>query len=1283
MLLGIFGDTQINDHPPHDQVNKVTQRSTRFDEGTEITEKVVDAMAAAGAQGVLHLGDWTEHKDPTRLENLAISRILNRGIDKGLFWYGLAGNHDGAIFDQTSSSIEHFGVLLKQQMKYYHRPEVDTELGMLAVPYLHGLTPEQVKEQIELAYERARLTGWKPKGPLFGAFHYGAKGSVAGFDNRDIQGDYLAHDQILVEPLDHAFGGHIHKAQDFEIQATLRTGVCATHWWHPGSVVTQNIGERADGKQWILFDTATRKVIRQNIVQPRKFLVVPYSPALAKLPEEAKPLWGPEDIVQLQGEFSPGDHPADTMAAAYKLGVPMPFSMDLKQVRPAKSARAAAALEISTEGGMHEALQSYVRAAFPNNSGKADIIGPATQTVLDLLEESGLKTYAPTITPIEMELTDILTARKLHLKFKQGVAVIITGENGVGKSNSLEGLLWVQHGETSKGMTLAGVVNRNSLAGSGWIIYEGNGPEGPSRFRITRSIKLNKDLKAAQKLTLDRWDGKDWASLSDGGVPEIQKLIDQLVGGSFQSVKTTAFSFQQTTMSSWDSFLAAHPTERKSILGEVLGLTPLYLAHKELDKRRLAVQREYQTTKDNLAGRVAVAEDQEKRVADLQQQLATAEAEAVRIEKEMPEVDQAAITAQADDLGAKADLEKVRAQLNALPNTAATVSANEEGLATYRKTYEEARTKKLARWAELKVQIQTVKDELALMKLPADELMKVMEAQTPVLAQELKDLQAVAMAALLAQMGEKGKWHGYTESLKQLGDDKKAVDEQLLALGVAGDAEPLRQQLVKAQLNADSRAMDLQGQAAEGAKHTAAAVQAKKDLDAAVEARKAYEGQDVGKCSRCGRELDDQHVQEELARIDKETAAATKNMLAAADLLKSASAEIERLMGLQTEAKDEVKKLTDEIQAVELKAQAIATTTKRQAELAGQLAAAQLQLDTSTTELAKLEAAATAASAPVPAARAAAEKSATDLQALKDSLAAAAEAQGRLATLTQEDSTNDKDKGDDEAAHIVEEGRILAAIDVAKQLHTQNEFIKTALQSQVTAKQVLAGAAATALTTAMVKQQALKGALTTATLSRTSTSTALADIEAAKQANLAALLELGMLEQKLAIIETACKLVDPKTGLPAHLVDRYLPFLEDRMNFYMDQLGRASLSVAFTPFEDDKDSLAVMINDGKRGRAVEIRGYSGGQLGRIEWSLKFAMADLVRQVRGVTLGLMCCDEPTGGLDDAGVTMLITLLKQRVATYPVTMIISHDEEMIRSFDQALNFSEGAGGETVVA
>jgi len=167
--------------------------------------------------------------------------------------------------------------------------------------------------------------------------------------------------------------------------------------------------------------------------------------------------------VQLQGEFESPDFPAETLEAAYKAGVPRPFSMDLSPVKSKRKARAGAALEISTEGGLQEALRSYVKEKYANNSGEANTVGAAAALAMEHIQEQGLRTYCPALRPDRLVIKNLLSIKDLKYEFQAGVPVLITGENGRGKTNFLEVLLWVITGETSKGIQLAGIVNRDAM----------------------------------------------------------------------------------------------------------------------------------------------------------------------------------------------------------------------------------------------------------------------------------------------------------------------------------------------------------------------------------------------------------------------------------------------------------------------------------------------------------------------------------------------------------------------------------------------------------------------------------------------------------------------------------------------------------------------------------------------------------------------------------------------------------------------------------------------------
>jgi DNA repair exonuclease SbcCD ATPase subunit len=159
--------------------------------------------------------------------------------------------------------------------------------------------------------------------------------------------------------------------------------------------------------------------------------------------------------------------------------------------------------------------------------------------------------------------------------------------------------------------------------------------------------------------------------------------------------------------------------------------------------------------------------------------------------------------------------------------------------------------------------------------------------------------------------------------------------------------------------------------------------------------------------------------------------------------------------------------------------------------------------------------------------------------------------------------------------------------------------------------------------------------------------------------------------------------VDPKGGLPVYLVDSRIPYLEEKANLYMERLGMADLRISLSTVEEDKETLAVLVDNGFEPR-LDIRAFSGGQLDRVEVAIKMALADLAADTRGSKLGLLCYDEPTGGLDEAGKEALAGILFDKAANgYPATYIVSHDPRLSEAFTRRLTVSKAADGSTTVA
>jgi DNA repair exonuclease SbcCD ATPase subunit len=169
--------------------------------------------------------------------------------------------------------------------------------------------------------------------------------------------------------------------------------------------------------------------------------------------------------------------------------------------------------------------------------------------------------------------------------------------------------------------------------------------------------------------------------------------------------------------------------------------------------------------------------------------------------------------------------------------------------------------------------------------------------------------------------------------------------------------------------------------------------------------------------------------------------------------------------------------------------------------------------------------------------------------------------------------------------------------------------------------------------------------------------------------------ELGPLVERW---EGACKILGPN-GLQAYLIDSQIPFLEDRINYYMSRMPLNDLpgqirSVALSTLDGDTETLAIFVDNG-HPRQLEIGAFSGGQLDRVEIALKFAFSDLFKINHGITLGLLCFDEPAGSFDPDGVKGFMNLIFEKCQTdFPVLLFVHHDEKFKQHFDRQLSLAQ---------
>ncbi len=174
---------------------------------------------------------------------------------------------------------------------------------------------------------------------------------------------------------------------------------------------------------------------------------------------------------------------------------------------------------------------------------------------------------------------------------------------------------------------------------------------------------------------------------------------------------------------------------------------------------------------------------------------------------------------------------------------------------------------------------------------------------------------------------------------------------------------------------------------------------------------------------------------------------------------------------------------------------------------------------------------------------------------------------------------------------------------------------------------------------------------------------------------------VAVLEASLKVQVAACSVLDPRGGLPVYLIDVKLPFLEERVNYYMRRFGK-KLAIRMSTLDGDKESLEILVDNGKKPDK-DVANYSGSDLDIIEISLKFALTELLRKSTGVEFGFLCLDEPGCFFDDETMENFVQLLYEKCQTdFPTIVLISHDKRLLQSFDHKLMLGQGVDEETII-
>jgi exonuclease SbcC len=164
-----------------------------------------------------------------------------------------------------------------------------------------------------------------------------------------------------------------------------------------------------------------------------------------------------------------------------------------------------------------------------------------------------------------------------------------------------------------------------------------------------------------------------------------------------------------------------------------------------------------------------------------------------------------------------------------------------------------------------------------------------------------------------------------------------------------------------------------------------------------------------------------------------------------------------------------------------------------------------------------------------------------------------------------------------------------------------------------------------------------------------------------------------------------------RDGIPALIIENAVPELERIAN---DILGQMSGGKNYLRFETQKElksrsgmaeTLDIIVGDWAGERIYET--YSGGEQLRIDFAIRFALAELLARRAGARVDWLTIDEGFGSQSDEFLPLVIDAVKSVAHRFGIVLVISHVKAVQEAFDQRIEFlpstEEGEATEVKVA
>ncbi|MDD4351474.1 MAG: SMC family ATPase [Candidatus Gracilibacteria bacterium] len=847
--------------------------------------------------------------------------------------------------------------------------------------------------------------------------------------------------------------------------------------------------------------------------------------------------------------------------------------------------------------------------------------------------------------PLKLELKNFMSygLKVQPVDFAELNLVVLSGENGVGKSSLLEAITWAVWGK-------ARVASDNDLIRIGQIemevIFDFEVDE--EKYRIIRK-RQRKSRGGATILEFQGLKADEYISLTEPTIKDTQEKIINTIKLSYETFVNSAFIRQGHA----DEFTGKKAADRKAILGEILGLY-LYdeLAQKAKEKVRI-----FESTASSLNLYIEQIEGQLKARADLEEQSQKLEPDFKKAETELKKLEQ-----QQADLQAKvALLESLKSQATKLSAETKELSDEEAALASKHK--------------DLQAKISTAKQVLAGKELleKAFRELKEIEKKIEILRGKKEKLNLIAKKRQEAEDRKSKLLHAFEVRQKELESKRELLKNQIKAAEqISFDLQKVKKQLAELKtLSQNKDSLD-------------AKIDERKtklnSLQAAWEKLKA-EGKDLkqkqedakklkGDCPTCHQKISAEHLEKVLENYEAELQQKRLQYQKQEIELQKMGKELENLLQKAADLKQEILE-AEKWQREEGRLQGELQEVKQK----------KLLLNAIKDELAKLQTE---------------QKNNAELLELGAELHKL-KAEEKIQVYDEsEHSKLEKKLKENESLH--EKRAALERAQSQEELYEQNlkELDERQLANQAKQQKVKLELESTLLKLAELKdfekefaeQQDLltesKKAYQRLQSERSAILEKLKHLEnlardlAEKKKNIEGSLKDKSLYEELAV-------AFGKKGVQAMIIESVVPEIEIETNEILGRMTDNQMQVKFELQKPKKasegtiETLEIMVADSVGTRNYEL--FSGGEAFRINFAIRVALSKLLARRAGARLQLLVIDEGFGSQDQIGRDHLVSAINSIKDDFAKIMVVTHIEELKDAFPQRIEVRKGDEGSTL--